>query len=373
MKRPAVVVLGPHRAAVSGISTHLNLLFSSRLADEFSLVHFQVGSEGRTEGRMRRLSRILVSPFCLAAAILVHRAAIVHINTALNARAFWRDLAYLFVARLCGARVLYQVHGGALPQQFFPRGRAATAVLRKTMRLAHAIVVLAQVELEAYRKFFPGQQVLACPNGVDVAQYSTFVRAPSDAATPLELVYVGRLAAEKGLYEALRGLELARREGTRARIVLAGSGPEETRLREFAQELGLAADASFVGPVSGADKITLLSNADVLLLASYSEGLPYALLEGMAAGTAVITTRVGAIPDVVTEGVHGLFVPSRDAVAIARAICRLAADRDALARMGRACRRRIAGGYSLERLSRELRALYVDICSAGQVNSAARF
>jgi glycosyltransferase involved in cell wall biosynthesis len=373
MERPVVLMLGPHRNAVSGISTHLNLLFSSRLADEFSLVHFQVGSEGRAESRMRRLARILASPLSLAAAILVHRAALVHVNTALNARAFWRDIAYLIVARLCGARVLYQVHGGALPQQFFPRGRAATAVLRKTMRLAHAIAVLAQVELEAYRKFFPGQLVLACPNGVDVAQYSTFARAHSDAAAPLELVYVGRLAAEKGLYETLRGLQLARRDGVRARIVLAGSGPEEARLRQFAQELGLAADATFVGPVSGADKITLLTNADVLVLASYSEGLPYALLEGMAAGAAVITTRVGAIPDVVTEGVHGLFVPSRDAGAIAHAISRLAADREALARMGRACRRRIAGGYSMERLSRELRALYVDICAARPVGLPARF
>jgi glycosyltransferase involved in cell wall biosynthesis len=373
MKRPVVLMLGPHRNAVSGISTHLNLLFSSRLADEFSLVHFQVGSEGRAESRVRRLARILVSPLFLAAAILVHRALIVHINTALNVRAFWRDLAYLVVARLCGARVVYQVHGGALPQRFFSCGRAATAVLRKTMRMAHVIVVLAQVELEAYRRFFPGQQVLACPNGVDVAPYSKFARAHSDAAAPLELVYVGRLAPEKGLYEALRGLQLAQRQGARARIVLAGSGPEEARLRQFAQELGVAADAAFVGPVSGTDKITLLSNADVLVLASYSEGLPYALLEGMAAGTAVITTPVGAIPDVVTEGVHGLFVPSRDAGAIARAIGRLAADREALARMGRACRRRIAGGYSMERLSRELRALYVDICGARPGNSPARF
>src|SRR5262245_28252374 len=370
MKRPVVVMLGPHRSAVSGISTHLNLLLCSRLADEFSLVHFQVGSEGRAESGLRRLGRILASPFYLAAAILVRRAAIVHINTALNARAFWRDLVYLVVARLCGARVLYQVHGGALPQQFFPRSRAVTAVLRKTMGLAHAIVVLAQVELEAYRRLFPGRQVLACPNSVDVAQYSKIARAHSDTAAPLELVYVGRLTAEKGLYEALRGLQLANRDGARARLAVAGSGPEEARLRQFARELG--ACASFVGPVSGEDKITLLTRADVLILASYSEGLPYALLEAMAAGTAVITTRVGAIPDVVTEGVHGLFVPSRDAGAIARAIATLAADREALARMGRACRRRIAGGYSMERLSRELRSLYVEICATRQMDSPGR-
>jgi glycosyltransferase involved in cell wall biosynthesis len=371
--KPVVLVLGPHREAVSGVSTHLNLLLASPLAEEFSLIHFQVGSEGRTETRAGRLARILVSPLCLALAVLWRRADLVHINTSLNARAFWRDLAYLVVARLCGGRVLYQVHGGALPQQFFPRNRLLTAAARGALRIADAIVVLAQVELEAYRKFLPGQPVLLCPNGIDAARYAGIVRGQSDAAAPITLVYVGRLAREKGLYEALQGLRLAHRRGARARIVLAGSGPEEARLRKYAEELGIAAHVSFVGPVAGEDKIRLLGKADVLVLASYSEGLPYALLEGMAAGAAVITTRVGAIPDVVTDGVHGLLVPSHDAIAIARAIDRLAADRESLGRMGKACRRRITRCYSVERLSREFRNLYLDICASRQARALPRF
>ena len=54
MNRPVVLILGPHRAAVSGVSTHLNLLMDSALGDDFELVHFQVGSEGRDEGAHRR-------------------------------------------------------------------------------------------------------------------------------------------------------------------------------------------------------------------------------------------------------------------------------------------------------------------------------
>jgi glycosyltransferase involved in cell wall biosynthesis len=372
MRRPVAILLGPQLEAVSGISTHLNLLFSSRLADEFSLVHFQVGSEGRTEGGCGRLVRLLVSPISLALAILVRGAAIVHLNTSLNARAYWRDLAYLVIARLCGARVLYQVHGGALPQQFCGRSRVLTAFLRATLQMPDTIVVLAQSELEAYRRFVPGRQIMVCPNGIDCADYVKFARVQSDAAAPLKLVYVGRLAGEKGLYEVLQGLKLAQGQGARARIVLAGSGSEEARLRRFAEKLGLAADVSFIGPAFGENKIKLLSDADVLVLASYSEGLPYALLEGMAAGAPAITTRVGAIPDVVTEGVHGLFVPSRDPEAIARAIRRLAADRDLLARMSTACRRRIAGCYSMERLSGEFRRLYSEMCAGKRIKALTR-
>ncbi|HET9651383.1 MAG TPA: hypothetical protein VFP36_04305, partial [Usitatibacter sp.] len=86
MNRPVVVVLGPDRAAISGVSTHVNLLMGSALAEDFELVHFQVGSEGRREGRIAKWLRLLFSPLALFATILFRHAAIVHINSSLNPR-----------------------------------------------------------------------------------------------------------------------------------------------------------------------------------------------------------------------------------------------------------------------------------------------
>src|SRR5207244_8428982 len=125
--------------------------------------------------------------------------------------------------------------------------------------------------------------------------------------------------------------------GVPARLVIAGEGADGPRLKARVRELGLSAEVRFMGAIDGDDKARLLAQADVLLLPSYSEGLPYALLEGMAAGAVPIATRVGAIPDVMGEGAHGRFVPARDPEAIARAIAALAADRAALARMSAAC------------------------------------
>ena len=363
MERPVVLIFGPRRDAISGVSTHLNLLFSSRLPDDFSLLHFEAGSEGRGENALARLVRILTSPWLVAATILMRRVAIVHLNTALTPRAYWRDLAYMIVARICGARVLYQVHGGALPQQFCARIRLFERFLRWTLELPDAIVVLARAEQEAFRQFVPRQQVLVFPNSIDYARYAMLEREWTEPAAPLRLLYIGRLARDKGLYEALEALQLARAQGVRAQWVVAGSGPEEARLTQTVRELGLTGDVTFVGPVFGEGKLRLLGRSDASLLASYSEGLPYALLESMAAGVPVIATRVGAIPDVVVDGVHGLLVARRDADAIARAIARLAADRAALLRMGAACRRRIARHYDMGRLAEEFRQLYGEICT----------
>ncbi len=372
MKRPVALVLGPHREAVSGVSTHLNFLFGSQLSEAFSLGHFQVGSEGRRESGVGRALRLAVSPLALMGAILARGAAIVHLNTSLNARAWWRDLAYLIVAKLCGARVIYQVHGGALPQRFFGRSRLLTALLRGVLQLPDAIVVLAQIELRAYRRFVPGQYVTVIPNGINPGPYVAPRRAPPETAAPLRLLYIGRLAREKGLYETLQGLKLAHGSGVAANLVIAGSGPEEQGLRRLAHELGLAGRIAFIGPMFGEKKARLLAESDVLVLPSYAEGMPYALLEGMAAGAAVIATRVGAIPDIMVEGMHGLFVPPHNPLAIARAIRKLAGDRSLLARMSDASRRRVAASYSVDRLAQEFLSLYSGLCAGRPAKALGR-
>jgi glycosyltransferase involved in cell wall biosynthesis len=306
--------------------------------------------------------RLLLSPFALAAAIVFRHAAIVHINTSLNRRAYWRDIAYLLVAKALGARVVYQVHGGALPRRFFAGRPALTRFLHWSLALPDLLVVLARCELEAYREFLPGREVVMLPNGIDCRPFSLLpvVACPEDV--PLQLVYIGRLAREKGLYEALQGVRLAHELGVDARLVVAGGGPEEGRLKRYAHALGIATRVTFTGPVFGADKLRLFEGAHAMLLPSYSEGLPYALLESMAAGVPVIATPVGAIPDVMSDGIHGLVVPPRDGKAIAEALAVLSGDRERISWMSRACRRRIRAAFSIDRLADEFAARYAALC-----------
>lgn len=354
----AILLCGPHRAAMSGVSTHVSLLMGSRLAEDFDLFHFQVGAGGGGENAFTRLARRVLSPLALMGSILRRRAAIVHLNTSLDPRACWRDLGHLLAAKLLRARVVYQVHGGALPQEFSSGSSMRAALLRWMLGLPDRVMVLAQAELEAYRAFVPRQDVVALPVGIDCAPYARVPTVRSRGNQPLHLVYLGRLAREKGLYEALQGVRIAQHLGVDARIVIAGDGAEAAGLREHAAFLGLGSRAAFVGPVFGEDKVRLLAGADVAILPSWSEGLPYALLEAMAAGIPVLATPVGAIPDVMTDGLHGTLVPPRDPAAIGTAIARLAFDRERLSWMSRACRKRVLAAYSIERLARELSIHY---------------
>jgi len=158
VKRHVVLLLGPSREAISGVTTHLNGLLGSRLASRFDLVHFQVGSEGRSESVLGRIARIALSPLALVAAIARHGADLVHINTSLNAKAYWRDFSYVLAARLCGARVLYQVHGGLL-EEFAAKSRVFAAFMHRMLHWPDVVVVLSREHLGAFRAAAPAQAV----------------------------------------------------------------------------------------------------------------------------------------------------------------------------------------------------------------------
>ena len=367
MAKPVVLLLGPSRGAISGVSTHVNILLGSALGRDFELEHFQVGSEGRVESALGQVARLAFGPFQLAAAILRRGAALVHVNTSIMPRSFWRDLANVAVAKLCGARVVYQVHGGAAPDAFFAHP-LLKGFFRATLRLPDALVVLGTPQLEAYRAFVPGTNIAAIPNGIDFKRPD---RSPN-ANAPLRLLYIGRLAPRKGLGETLAALAAVRSSGLTTRLVIAGTGPDEQLLRQQVSDYGIENDVTFAGPAYGERKRKLFAEADVLLLASYGEGLPYALLEAMAAGVVPVVTRVGAIADVVQHGVHGVFVPVGDAGAIAAAIRELAGERERLARMSAACCARVAARYSVARLADDFGALYRRLLSGSRRSRLSR-
>ncbi|MYN47386.1 glycosyltransferase [Pseudoduganella sp. FT93W] len=360
--KKTVMMLGPSTAAVSGVSTHLNQLFHSALAQQWELVQFQVGSEGRAESTLSKLWRFAISPLQFAVAICRLWPAIVHLNTSLEPKSYWRDIVYLLIAKLFGRRVLYQVHGGALPEQFFAGQPMRRWLLRRMLRLADAVVLLADIELQAYRQFDPRLVLSVIPNAIDLVPDPA--GKEQQLQGPLTVAYVGRLARNKGIFELLDALALVRREGVALQLVIAGGGPDEAELRAAVERLALADQVRFAGPVFGKEKDELWARADVFGFPTYHrEGLPYALLESMAARTVPLVCPVGAVPDVMQDGEHGVFVPPRDPAALAAALLRLERDRALLRRMGAAGRQRIEQAYTVERLARDFDAAYTRLCT----------
>lgn len=357
--RKKVVVFSPSLSAVSGVSTHVNMLLSSGLARDFEFIHFQVGSEGRAENSLRKFLRFVFSPFQLGLLLLKRKPDLIHINTSLDQKAFWRDVAYLAVARLLGVKVVNQIHGGSLPQAFFTTA-ALTWLLKQALLASDAVVVLTTEELEAYKAFDPRIRVSLVPNAIDDTSLIETERTQNLDGT-LRIAYVGRLVKTKGLFEALDALKLLKDLDVDFGFYIAGGGIDEVKLRRRVEELSLVDRVKFLGPVFGKAKTHLWMESDVFLFPTYSEGLPYALLEAMAAGCVPVVCPVGGIPDVMQDGVHGIFVPLRSPEAIADALLRLWKDDGLLRAMASNDRSRINENYTVSRLVSDFERIYKDL------------
>lgn len=200
-------------------------------------------------------------------------------------------------------------------------------------RTARALVVESQLEAAMVGEFAPRQRVRIIPPGIDLAEWATPDRdRPPPGLPERHLVYAGRIAENKGLTTLLYALA---RIDPRARphLVLVGRDwGERPKLESLAKALGLTDRLVWLGHVADRSAYrAILRGAQAFVLPSEWEAFGLVLLEAMAAGTPIIATEAGAVPEVLAQGRAGRLVGVRDSEALAEAVAEVLRD-DALAR-----------------------------------------
>ena len=167
------------------------------------------------------------------------------------------------------------------------------------------------------------------------------------------LAFVGRITRQKALEVAFAALTRVEHVA----LLVAGDGPDLAEVRTRASELGLDGQVRFLGPLSREDVLALFRAADASLLSSSWENFPHTVVESLAAGTPVVSTAVGGVPEIVRDDDNGLLVPAGDVEALAEAIRRLVSEpglRDRLAARAAPSVEPLAPGEIYERLERIL-------------------
>jgi glycosyltransferase involved in cell wall biosynthesis len=171
--------------------------------------------------------------------------------------------------------------------------------------------------------------------------------------------WIGRMTMIKRVNDVVAAFAALRRRGVEATLCLVGDGPDREEAERLANELGVVRDVLFVGYQR--DVAPYYSFFDPLVLASANEGTPVVAMEALAAERPVVSTRVGGVPDVVTDGVDGLLCDPGDVDGLAAALEQLAVDPELRGRLGEAGRTRVLSRYSVERLVDDVDALYREL------------
>jgi glycosyltransferase involved in cell wall biosynthesis len=157
---------------------------------------------------------------------------------------------------------------------------------------------------------------------------------------------VGRLVAVKNHKCLLQAFKRIHDAIDSARLIIVGDGPLAGQLESQAAELGISEYVLFAG--FQRDVAHYLRGLDVFVLSSLHEGVPISLLEAMSMGVPVVCTRVGGIPEVITDGHNGMLVDSDDAESLSAAMKKIAADRNLAARLAENARSTVTGELSFD-------------------------
>ena len=233
--------------------------------------------------------------------------------------------------------------------------------LDKLVDTARAIVTETDYAARFLRERFStrADRIHRIYNGLDLTEFG---RADFSSSPPL-IIAVGRLIPKKGFTDLIRGCGLLAQRGKPFRCEIIGEGPLENALRRQIDELGLRHQVVLAGAQPQSQLRQHLSTANVFVLPSVvdpdggMDNLPTVIMEAMATGLPVVSTKVGGIPEMVIENETGFLVQPGDAAAMADAVETVINDPSLAQRLGQSGYERAESLFSVENNVRELYAL----------------
>lgn len=280
---------------------------------------------------------------------------IYHIHVASYGSTFRKSL-YVKAAKKWGKKVLLHVHGAEY-MVFYEKSKKKDRII-SFLNSADKVVALSNEWKNTFEKVFNIKNCIVLENGIDIEKFSVAVNNKEiDSHAFLAL---GRLGKRKGTYDLIEAVSNVKKRIPDIKCYLAGDGDVEN-CRSLIQKKGLQNNIYVVGWVDFDMKLELLKKTSVLVLPSYNEGLPMAILEGMASGKPIISTNVGAIPEVIVNGVNGVLINPGNISELEIAMIKYATDFNSVKIAQDANLKLVNQKYSMEVMHNKLKQIYFQL------------
>ncbi|HEX2167911.1 MAG TPA: glycosyltransferase family 4 protein [Longimicrobiales bacterium] len=359
--RRRILLVGPLPPPSHGVAVLTRTLLESPLARRFELLHLDtadrrgVANIGRLDVGNVWLAGLHGARFL--ALLARQQIDMVYLPLSKNTLGFLRDSLFLVPALARGTRVVVHLHGSGFDQFVASAPAAVRALVRLLLRQTTVAIVLGEALKPMLRGMIPDSRIVVVPNGVpDLRGVAAYAR-PQDG--PMRILFLGNLLPSKGYVELLEAVQALLDEGHDIAVTFAGSVVDSGVHRHALATVRYGEDRIlFAGPVDAETKAALLRQADLLVLPSDDEAQPLVILEAMAAGLPVVSTRRGAIPETVVDGETGVLIDKRDAAALADVLRELGSRPEYRSALGTAARERYLACYTVDQWSDRMAAVF---------------
>lgn len=346
-----VLMIGAGRDVRGGVSSVVNSYYDAGLDKLCELTYLPTMEDGS------KLKKLLV-----AAGARVHFERLIRGNDILHVHmsadnSFYRKAVFIRKAHKEGKKIIIHMHGSTFDLFYKERCNAAQKQqVREIFAMADKVIALSEDWKEFLAEYICDEQkIVVIYNAVKIPE-----AYPKDY-TNRKMLFLGIMGQRKGTYDLIEVLPEILSKYPDSHIYFGGDGERE-QAEQLCMEKGIADHVTFLGWVRGAEKEKLLKECGIYVLPTYHEGMPMSILEAMSYGMAVVSTYVGGIPHIITDGENGLLCEAGDKAALQEKLLKLLEDENLRERLGQNAYETMARNFDVKENVKRVYGIYEELC-----------
>lgn len=301
--------LGP-KPYVGGIENVIDTFLNSELKESYDFSIFD--TYRKPDPKRKSLEKVLFSILLFINCFkFLHKKKpdIVHIHFCSQVD-FWKHSICLLASKLMKLKTIFHCHGGSFDTVFSEYNFVTKILIRAVFKLPDTVIALSSYWQSFLSKLTDESKIKILPNPINCDEFSHH-SVNYQKIIDKNIILIGSIGKRKGHFDTIRAIPEVLKQFPNVKVLFAGREEDLgaiEELKKISNEYGIIDNIRFLGSVSGTEKLKLFGSASIVILPSYGENMPISVLEGMAAHKPVISSRVGAIPELFGSEEFGLLI-----------------------------------------------------------------
>jgi glycosyltransferase involved in cell wall biosynthesis len=335
------------------------------LKDDFEFVYIE--SQAEDFGKFGKMFLALNAVFRFIFNCLWKRPELVYVHLGSNA-SLYRESVFIFLAKLLGKKTVVHFHAGDIDNYYPFQSRIGQKFIRSALKSSDRQIAVSHESARQLRDLTDSANISVIANAIDTSIFNSrdlTAKNKTDERT-IRILFVGAVGKLKGERDLIKALAILR-EGKpniniNIKVSFLGYGAEN--LKEYCDEAGISEFIEHLGAVSLTERIGFYQNADIFVLPTYAEAMPMSVIEAMAAGLAIIATKVGGIPELIEDAADGILFSPGDVETLAEKISLLLENENMRLSFGEKARRKARAQLDFKTYAEKLHAELSAACDS---------